>query len=167
MVFFAFLFLSSLFPLSIFDLKILLVNGGQNLISDSVTPSCASDLPWHCTDYPCTKSPLWGPCQRAWSIFFASLKMTFHLPPPLFFFLYFFYHLNTGLKTTARKGPMWSGERHFSICLYPQTEALVCLKKLVFKGTAAAPAHISSSHQFPFSPDKQASERTQAKNSPR
>lgn len=33
-------------------------------------------------------------------VFFASPKMTFR-PPPLFF-----YHLNTGLKTTARKGPM-------------------------------------------------------------
>lgn len=32
-------------------------------------------------------------------VFFASLKMTFHSP-------LFFYHLNTGLKTTARKGPM-------------------------------------------------------------
>lgn len=27
-----------------FNLKVLLVNGGQNLISDSVTPPCASDF---------------------------------------------------------------------------------------------------------------------------
>lgn len=28
----------------LFNLKVLLVNGGQNLISDSVTPPCASDF---------------------------------------------------------------------------------------------------------------------------
>lgn len=70
-----------------FNLKVLLVNGGQNLISDSVTPPCASDFSWHCTDYPCTKSPLWLTCQRAWSIFCLSENDISSPPPPFFFFI--------------------------------------------------------------------------------
>lgn len=101
----------------IFYLKVLLVNGGQNLISDSVTPPCASDFSWHCTDYPCTKSPLWLTRQRAWSIFCLSENDISFLPPSFFFF---FYHLNTGLKTTVRKGPMWSRERHSASAYIPK-----------------------------------------------